>query len=64
MKDILTIAVDTDKPVAERIRAFVEQIGNPYSFMVGDTPVKVSFAKSGSTIQKSLGTLLINGANK
>ena len=57
LTDISKIDIDKAKPVAERIRAFIEQIGNPYLFKVGDIPVKVSFAPDAPTLQKTLETL-------
>ena len=41
LKDISEVIIDTSKPVEERILSFIEQIGNPYLFKVGNTVVKV-----------------------
>lgn len=54
LKDITSIRIDTQKPVVERILSYMEQIGNPYLFKVGDIPVKVSFNDKGLTLQRSL----------
>ncbi|GHV00656.1 hypothetical protein FACS1894211_08500 [Clostridia bacterium] len=54
LKDISEVTIDTKKPVEERILSFIEQIGNPYLFKVGNTPVKVGFNGNGSTLQKCL----------
>jgi hypothetical protein len=54
LKDISNIVIDKNKPVTERILLFIEQIGNPYLFKVGNTPVKVSFTPNALTFQKSL----------
>ena len=58
LKDITTIAIDGDKLVSERIRDFIEQIGNPYFFRVGAIPVKVGFARDGVTIERCLERIL------
>ena len=52
------VVIDTSKPVEERILSFIEQIGNPYLFKVGNTPVKVCYKDDGPTLQKCLETLL------
>ena len=44
-KDISKINIDEGKPVMQRLVNFVVQIGDPYSFRVGKTPVKVVFSK-------------------
>jgi len=54
LKDISNVIIDKDMPVADRICSFLEQIGNPYLFKVGDTPVKVSFPTNALSIQKIL----------
>ena len=57
LKDISQIVVNQDKPVMEKILAFMAEIGNPYLFRVGNTPVKVSFTEDSPTLQKSLETI-------
>jgi len=52
--DITNVKIDTDKPIAERIKSFIGQIGNPYLFKVDNTVVKVSFNDKGPTLQKCL----------
>jgi hypothetical protein len=56
--DISTVVIDTTKPVPERICSYLEQIGNPYLFKIGNTPVKVSFTPEALSFQKSLEKLL------
>lgn len=58
LKDITYVVIDRSKSIAERIASFLEQIGNPYLFKVGNTPVKVSFSPNALTFQKSLEKLL------
>lgn len=50
--DINLVHIDTQKPVFERIISFIENIGNPYLFRCGDTPVRVSFATNGLSLQE------------
>lgn len=54
LKDISFIRINSDRPVWERVLSFMIQIGNPYLFKVGETPVKVSFADKAPTLQESL----------
>lgn len=48
LKDINDVVVDTSLPKEERLRSFIEQIGNPYCYKCGDLVVKVSFAENTS----------------
>jgi len=58
LKDITQVIIDKDASVADRLASFVVQIGNPYLFKVGNTPVKVSFASDNApTFQQSLETI-------
>lgn len=52
--DISAIKIDTDKPVIDRIKTFLNEVKNPYLFKVGNVPVKISFAENAPTIQSSL----------
>lgn len=54
LKDISEVIIDKDTPVIERINSFVEQIGNPYLFKVGCTPVKICFTSFAPTLEQSL----------
>ncbi|MDE7167881.1 MAG: hypothetical protein K2O28_03415 [Clostridia bacterium] len=54
LKDITDVHIDPNLLVLERILSFMVQIGNPYLFKVGDTPVKVGFSKKGPTLQNIL----------
>ncbi len=44
-----SIHVDKNASQKERCRQFVEQIGNPYCYLDGNTVVKISFANTGRT---------------
>ena len=33
LKDIRNVVIDTSQPCRERVKAFVEQIGNPYCYL-------------------------------
>ena len=44
-----TVHVDKDAPREERCRQFLEQIGNPYCYLDGQTVVKISFADTRRT---------------
>ncbi len=58
LKDISSVCINQDKPIAERVLSFMLQIGNPYLFKVGDTPVKVSFVSDAPTLQESMKAIL------
>ena len=45
------VKVDPKKSKAERIKDYVEQIGNPYCYLEGRTVVKISFSNTDRTIE-------------
>ena len=46
----------------ERIRAWIEQLGNPYVYLDGGVVVKLSFADKGETIEDRINSLYLAGA--
>ena len=58
--DLREIQIDESKKVPERVENFLEQVGNPYLFKVGDVFVKVNY-KDGKDLSDSLITLLSDG---
>lgn len=58
LTDISNLPVDPSLPPEERIGRFVQSVGNPYQFRVGDTAVRVHFSEGGPT----LGAQLLNAA--
>ena len=57
--DLVSVMIDTDKPVEERVRAFIHQIKNPYCFKVGDVAVKVVYKENGPSFQQSFEEMLL-----
>ena len=58
--DLREIQIDESKKVPERVENFLEQVGNPYLFKVGDVFVKVNY-KDGKDLADSLISLLSEG---
>ena len=54
LKDISSFDIKKDASPTYRTLFFLEQIGNPYLFKVGTTPVRVSFTQGGPTLQRCL----------
>lgn len=54
LKDIRDVKINTDLPREERLREFIEQIGNPYRFKCGKTIIKVKFADTQVTLEERL----------
>lgn len=48
------IKINTALPKEARMKQFVEEIKNPYRFMVGDMIVNVVFTEKSSTLQDRL----------
>lgn len=54
LRDIENVTVNAELPREERIRDYIEQIGNPYCYRHGKYVVKVSFGGSGRTLEDCL----------
>lgn len=44
LKSINSVKIDTTLNKEQRMHSFIEQIGNPYCYLDGDTVVKISYA--------------------
>ncbi|MBE6069818.1 MAG: hypothetical protein E7211_19315 [Clostridium lundense] len=53
LPDISNVSIHGDTP-GERLENLLEQIGNPYFFKVGTTPVRVSFNTDGKPLEEML----------
>ena len=62
LRDRSTVRIDPDAPTEERIRAWIEQLGNPYVYLDGGVVVKLSFADQGETIEDRINALYLAGA--
>ncbi len=54
LADIKTVEIDISRPIEERLQRYIEQIGDPYTFLCGKTPVRISFADSGRTLDEAV----------
>lgn len=54
LKNIQDVVIDTTKPPQERLRSFIEQIGDPYCYRDGDVIVEVGYAKTDISLQDRL----------
>ena len=62
LRDRSTVRIDPDAPTEERIRAWIEQLGNPYVYLDVGVVVKLSFADKGETIEDRINALYLAGA--
>ena len=60
LQELSEVKLCSDLPVQERLELFLCQIGNPYCFKVNGTPVQVSFAGDGKTLDQALNNYLTN----
>ena len=60
LRDRSTVHIEA--PTEERIRAWIEQLGNPYVYLDGGVVVKLSFADRGETIEERINSLYLAGA--
>jgi len=54
LRDIGTVQIDTTLPKKDRIKSFVEQIGDPYCYLDGDIVVSIGFADTKVSLQDRL----------
>ncbi len=52
--DVGTVSISPKLPHEQKLLSVMEQIGNPYCFMSGDTPVRTRFLNEGRTLSDSL----------
>lgn len=62
LRDRSTVRIDPEASTEERIRAWIEQLGNPYVYPDGGVVVKLSFADKGETIEDRINSLYLAGA--
>lgn len=48
--DISQVRIDTGKPVPERVKAYVEQVKNPYLVRIGEYIVKIGYSDCKETL--------------
>jgi len=60
LQEISEIYIDENLPAKERFRLFFQTIKNPYCFMIDGTPVQISYANNGRTLDEALASYLIN----
>ena len=58
--DLRNISIDTSKSVVERVKDFLEQVGDPYLFKVGDITVKVRYG-DGKTVTDAIAAVFQTG---
>ena len=54
LKDIHDVKIDTSMPCKERIKSFIEQIGNPYCYLDNDIVVEIGYADTSITLHDRL----------
>lgn len=53
LQDILTVEV-SGETASQRLESYLDQVGNPYCFRVGTTPVRISFKSCEETLDKKI----------
>ena len=54
LTDINHVSIDTGLSATERMKAYLEQIKNPYCFRCGETVVRLCFAPAGNDLNSHL----------
>ena len=53
-KNIACVSIDTSTPCAERIKQYVEQVGDPYCYTDSGIVVKLAYANTDVSLQDRL----------
>lgn len=53
LKDILTVEI-SGETAYQRLESYLSQVGNPYCFRVGNTPVRISFISCEETLEQKI----------
>lgn len=56
--DITTICLDGCRTKEEKIKSFLEQVGNPYCYRVGDIIVKTRYSENGGSFHERFEQLI------
>ena len=54
LRDIACVSIDTSVPCAQRIRQYVEQIGDPYCYTDSGIVVKLAYSNTDVSLQDRL----------
>ena len=60
LQSLDNVKIDTSLPCEQRIKSYVEQIGNSYCYLDGDVVVSLGFSDSGSCLKDQLKALASN----
>jgi len=53
LKDVLEVEI-SGETASQRLENYLSQVGNPYCFRVGKTPVRISFKSCEETLDKKI----------
>ena len=53
LQDILTVEV-SGETASQRLESYLDQVGNPYCFRVGNTPVRIPFKSCEETLDNKI----------
>ncbi len=54
LRDIKDVKIDTSAPCKERIKSFIEQIGNPYCYLDNGIVVEIGYADTSVSLHDRL----------
>lgn len=58
LADITKISLDGCRTKEEKIKSFIEQVGNPYCYRVGDVIVKTRYSENGGSFHERFEQLI------
>lgn len=59
LHDLTDVKIEGSAP-ARRLESYLAQVGNPYCFRVGSTPVRITFSGDGEPLERKLKSYLLS----
>lgn len=63
LQDILEVEISGETAI-QRLERYMAQVGNPYCFRVGSTPVRIFFQSCGETLDKKIKSYFLGLKNR
>lgn len=64
LKDIRDVVIDTSKPCQERIKDYINQMGNPYCYLDNGTIVEIGYSNTEVSLSERLASAAIIAGQK
>lgn len=63
LKELTSIIIDRNEPIEQRFEKYINDIGNPYCFLVNGKRVRITYDNDNKTLEKSLDNYITKKIN-